>query len=100
MPSKPSIKAKGNGVIIHLRVQPQTSRTRLTVEPTGQLRLAITAPPVDGQANRAVVIALAKVFDVPKQSVSLVSGEKSRDKSVFIDGIDVETVSSLLSELP
>lgn len=100
MPSKPSIKAKDNGVIVHLRVQPKASRTRLIVEPTGQLRLAITAPPVDGHANRAVVIALAKVFDVPKRSVSLVSGEKSRDKSVFIDGIDVETVSSLLSELP
>lgn len=96
MPPKPSIKAKDNGVILHLRVQPKASRNQLTQEPSGKLRLAITAPPIDGKANKAVTVFIAKTLGVPRRSVQLLTGEKSRDKSFFIDDIDVETVCSLL----
>ena len=97
MSQKPSIKAKDNGVILNLRVQPKSSRNQLIVDPSGKLRLAITAPPLDGKANKAVTQFIAKTFGVPKRCVQLISGEKSRDKAVFIDDIDVETVSSVLN---
>ena len=99
MSLKPSIRAKDSGVILHLRVQPKSSRNQLVLEPSGQIRLAITAPPTDGKANKAILQFVAKYFGVPRRSVELISGEKSREKSVFIDGITLETVSSLLNPL-
>ena len=99
MSPKPSIKAKGSGVVLHLRVQPKSSRNQFIVEPSGQIRLAITAPPLDGKANKTVVQFIAKEFGMPKRCVELLSGEKSRDKSVFIDDITLETVSSHLNSL-
>jgi uncharacterized protein len=60
MSPKPSIKAKEAGVVLHVRVQPKSSRNQLIVEPSGQIRLAITAPPLDGKANKAVIQFLAK----------------------------------------
>ncbi|MFP6614967.1 MAG: DUF167 domain-containing protein [Candidatus Hydrogenedentota bacterium] len=96
MSPKPSIKAKDNGVILHLRVQPKASRNQLIHESSGKLRLAITAPPADGKANKAAIVYIAKTFGVPRRCVRILSGEKSREKSVFIDDIDVETVCSIL----
>ena len=50
------------------------------------LVVAVTARPVDGQANRAVVAALAEAFGVRRSAVELVSGQSGRDKTVFIAG--------------
>ena len=97
MSAKPPIKPKDSGVHLHLRVQPNASRNRLIVEDDGRLRLSITTPPVDGKANKAVIATLAKILKVPKRTIQLNAGLTSRDKTLFIDEIDIETVSSLIN---
>lgn len=97
--AKLPIKPKDNGVVLCLRVQPNASRNRLIVEDDGRIRLAITAPAVEGKANKALIAVLSKMFHVPKRVITIISGESSREKRVFIDDIDLETVSSVVQQL-
>lgn len=83
-------------MIISVRVQPRAKRNEVTAE-DGRLRVRVTAPPEDGTANEAVVALLAKSLGVPKRSVAIVRGHRSRDKVVDVDGLSVEEVLARLS---
>jgi uncharacterized protein (TIGR00251 family) len=63
----------------------------------GALKVALTAPPVDGAANKALLEFLAKTLGVPKSGVSLVSGQASRSKVVQVLGIGVEVAEQKLA---
>jgi uncharacterized protein len=92
------IKPNGNCVELNLRVQPKSSRNAYILEPDGRLRVALMAPPIDGKANKALITFIAKFFSIPKRTISLIRGEASREKTVRIEDIDAETVSSLLNK--
>ncbi len=86
------LKEDSGGVIIKIRVQPRASKNQLAGIMDDSLRVRITAPPVDGEANEACVKFLAEVFKVPRQSVQLVSGHTGRNKMIRIAGINAEEV--------
>lgn len=52
------------------------------------LRVRVSAPPVDGKANRALIKLLSRTLGVPSRDVQLTRGQKSRDKTVVIGGLD------------
>ena len=83
----PLIRTTTTGVRIELRVIPRASKTAIAGVRDGRLLLRVTAPPVDGAANVAVIAALAKALDVTRGAVRLVDGETSRNKSVEITGV-------------
>lgn len=90
-------------VNVTVRVRPGASRTRVggRYEPSGapaELTVAVTARPVDGDANRAVIAAVADAFGVRRRQVELVSGATARSKVVRIDD-DPERVAGRLAEL-
>jgi uncharacterized protein (TIGR00251 family) len=62
----------------------------------GELKIALTAPPVDGAANKALVEFVAKLLSLPKGGVSIASGEASRHKVLRVQGIAVEEVARKL----
>lgn len=70
-------------LILHLRVQPKASRDTF-IGPYGEneYKIAITAPPVDGKANRHLLKLLAKAFGLPSSRVELIGGKSSRSKTV------------------
>ncbi|MES9827360.1 MAG: DUF167 family protein [Candidatus Thiodiazotropha sp.] len=72
-----------NDLILHLRVQPKASRDAF-IGPYGEneYKIAITAPPVDGKANRHLLKLLADAFSLPASRVELIGGKSSRSKSV------------------
>jgi uncharacterized protein (TIGR00251 family) len=71
-------------LVLNIRVQPRAAHDGFA-EPTGeQIKLRITAPPVDGKANRHLVAFLAKMFKVAKADISIVAGETGRNKRVRI----------------
>ena len=83
------IKGK-KGVLILLYVQPGASKTTLRGtfgENPARLKLAVHAPPVDGAANRAVIEWLSKKLNISKSKVLIVSGELSRQKNFWIEGL-------------
>jgi hypothetical protein len=71
---------------INLRVIPRARQNKITTDTDGTLRVHITAAPVDGAANGAVIRALAEHFRVPKSQIKIVRGETSRNKIVELPG--------------
>ena len=84
------------GVLIRIYVAPRSSSNRIVGLYNGELKIALTAPPVEGAANKALVEFLAKGLAVPKGSVALVSGESSRHKVVRLSGITAEAAQKKL----
>lgn len=70
-----------------VHVQPRASRSEIAGVHGDALKLRVSAPPVDGAANDAVVELLARVFAVSRRSVMIVAGESSRSKVVEIEGL-------------
>ena len=86
------------GVELSVRVQPRASRNRLVGIQQDELKLALTAPPVDGAANKACRAFLAKHFKLSKSTVRMVGGETSRHKKVLIEGADLKEISASLKQ--
>ena len=78
-----AIRREGEDLLLTLKVQPRSSKDELLWQGE-QLKLRITAPPVDGKANEHLVGYLAKLFRVPKSQVEIVSGESGRDKRIRV----------------
>ena len=70
---------------IHVTVTPRAKRPGVEMATDGSVRVKVSAPAEDGRANTAVIEALAKHFDVPKSSVTIVRGHASRTKLVEIE---------------
>lgn len=62
------------------------------------LKLALTAPPIEGRANQAVIEFFAELFEIPRSSVTIASGETSRNKKVKIAGLTRAAIVARLSE--
>ena len=67
-----------------MRVQPKSSKDEFAEVLGERIKLRITAPPVDGKANKHLIKLLSKWFKVPKSSISIKSGETGRNKHLII----------------
>ena len=85
-----------DGLRIRLRVQPRSSRNRIAGVHGQALKVCVTAPPVDGAANTAVIALLAEVLGVPKGTIAIVTGVAGRDKQVRVSS---SSCASLLAKL-
>jgi len=93
----PWLKAVPGGVELSVLVQPRASRTRVLGEHDGLLKIQLAAPPVDGEANAALVEFLAKLLGVPRRQVSLISGDASRRKRVALQGVEIAQVEAVIT---
>jgi len=92
----PDFKVEGESVSFWLRVKPRAARERLTVDASGELRLDLHAPPVEGQANDACVHFLARALRLPQVCIVILSGHKARRKLLRITGRSAqETVAEI-----
>ncbi|MCG6922916.1 MAG: DUF167 domain-containing protein [Acidobacteria bacterium] len=82
--------------MLRVRVQPRASREALGGEREGALVVRLTAPPVEGAANKALARLLGRVLGVPPSSVRIVSGAGGRQKRITVSGIDVATARERL----
>jgi uncharacterized protein (TIGR00251 family) len=83
--------------IIRVRVLPRTSKNQIVGVDGGVFKVKLTAPPVEGKANKALVQFLAKKLGLPKRDIEIVSGEHSREKSIRINGLSVDEVLGILT---
>jgi uncharacterized protein len=90
------INQRDGAVTFRVRVQPRASRTQITGEQAGAIKLRIAAPPVDGKANEECRKFLAKLVGVSASSVEIISGDSSRDKVIRIRDTSVERVRKAL----
>jgi len=87
----------GAGATLELLVQPRASRTRVVGEHDGRLKVQLAAPPVDGEANAALVEFLAAALGVRKADVVVARGETGRRKTVRVAGVDAAAVEAALA---
>lgn len=87
-----------DGAVLELLVQPRASRTRVAGEHDGRLRIQLAAPPVDGEANAALLAFLAEALGVKKGDVALLAGETGRRKRVRIAGVPAARAAATLLE--
>ncbi len=86
---------RAGAVRFTVRVQPRASRAAIDGLHGDALKLRVSAPPVEGAANEAVVALLADALDVARRAVRIVAGESSRSKVVEVDGVDAARVRAL-----
>jgi len=89
------INTRGATVSFPVRLQPRASKNEITGIHGGAMRVLVTAPPVEGAANEALVGLIAKELRVAKRNVTIVSGASSRNKVVEVIGISPAAVIEL-----
>jgi hypothetical protein len=86
------VTSRAGAVRFSVHVKPRASREKVIGVKEGALELSVTAAPVDGQANDAVVRALATALGVPRRSVTLVAGDTGRTKVIEVAGMTADQV--------
>lgn len=86
----PLLRENEQGLFVPCHVQPKASKTAISGIYGDAIKISLAAPPVDGKANTELMTFFAKKLGVSKSSVSLVSGQTSRRKVIFISGITKE----------
>lgn len=92
-------KPPKTGVTLKVRVQPNASRDQVVGYQEDTLRLRVTAPPLGGKANAAVVSLLAGTLGIPRGRVRILHGHGSREKLVMVESLSAQEVSHRLSPL-
>ena len=82
-----NLKEHAGAVTFDVLVQPRASRAKVGPVHDGRLKVAVTAPPVDGEANAAVVELIARTLGVAKGAVEVVAGASSRRKTIKVHGV-------------
>ena len=78
-------------------VQPRASRAKIGPRHDGRIKIAVTSPPVDGEANAAVIALLADALGIAKSAIEVVAGASSRRKTLRVAGITIEQIERLLA---
>ncbi|MBI4949303.1 MAG: YggU family protein [Deltaproteobacteria bacterium] len=93
----PFIEETPKGVFIRVRLQPRSSKNAVEGVQENSLKIKLTAPPVEGEANRALIEFLSDLLGIRKSAFSIDSGTKSREKRVRVEGLGVKEIAERLS---
>ena len=94
------LQGSREGTILHIRLQPRSSKCEIAGVTDDYLKVRVNAPPVEGAANKACCDFLAKFFGIAKGRVQIISGAKSREKRILLKDLDKETVASQIDGMP
>lgn len=82
------VRATADGIAFDVLVSPRASRARLGPVHGERIKVAVTSPPVDGEANAAVIELVARALGVARGAVEITAGQASRRKTVRVRGVD------------
>ena len=92
------IRESASGATFAIKVHPRAKENALTGELDGALKLSLTAPPIDGKANDACIEFFAKLLKVPRSSVTIASGQTSRNKVIRVAGISAAELRTRIGQ--
>jgi uncharacterized protein (TIGR00251 family) len=98
MPVPNFLHAQPGGVLLSVKLQPRASRNEIGAPLGDELKIKVTAPPVDAAANEALIELLAEKLDCPRGRVELIRGKTSRHKTIKLHGFTPEQVLQAISE--
>ena len=90
------VRDTASGVSFAVKVHPRAKKNAITGEIGDALKVALTAPPVEGKANEACIEFFAKLLKVPRSSVTIAAGQNSRNKLIRVTGLTAEEVARRL----
>jgi len=93
----PWVREVAGAVVLEILVQPRASRTRVVGEHDGRLKVQLAAPPVDGEANAALVAFLADALGARRSDVVIGRGDTGRRKTVRVSGLTAAVARAALS---
>lgn len=87
-----------DGIIVKLKISPNASKNEI-IKTDDVVKVKITAQPVEGKANKALIEFLSKHFKIPKSSIEILRGETSKEKTLLIKISDDDKISMIKSVL-
>ncbi len=84
-----SIKTTDNGIILKIRITPNSAKNQIIIS-DDMIKIKVTAQPIENKANKAVIEYLSKLVKIPKTSISILKGETSKDKTILLQTSDVK----------
>ena len=88
------IRETKEGLIINLKISPNAAKNDILKDETG-VKIKLTAQPIEGKANKALLEFLSKKLKVPKTSIEIIKGETSKDKTLLIKVTDNDKISDI-----
>ena len=88
-------RRRGEAVRFSVHLQPRASKNEIAGLHGTSLKVRVTAPPVDGLANEALIEFLSSALKISRRNVCIISGNSSRTKVIEISGVDVESIQHL-----
>ena len=92
------IKEVEEGIIVSLKIVPNSSKNDIVLE-EGFVKVKITAQPIEGKANKALVEYLSKLFKIPKTSIEIIKGETSKEKTLLFKTTDINKRTEIIFAL-
>lgn len=86
-------------ITVDILVQPRASRAKIGPMHDGRIKIAVTAPPVDGEANAQVIELFARRLGIARGDIAIVAGASSRRKTLRIENITRQQIEELIKEL-
>jgi uncharacterized protein (TIGR00251 family) len=93
-----SIRDTPDGATFQVKVQPRAKKSAIVGEVGEALKLALTAPAIEGRANQACIAFLAELLNVPRSSVTIAAGQSSRNKVIRVAGMTAKQIEARLSK--
>jgi uncharacterized protein len=91
-----AIRESGDGMTFAIRVHPRAKKNAITGEIGDALKISLTAPPIEGRANKACIAFLAELLNLPRSSITITCGQNSRNKIIHVAGVGAEWVRGRL----
>jgi uncharacterized protein len=93
-----AIHESGQGITFAVKVHPRAKKNAITGELGDALKVSLTTPPVEGRANEACIEFFAKLLKVPRSSVTIASGQTSRNKVIRVAGISAAELRNRIGQ--
>jgi len=91
------IRETEDGATFAVKVHPRARKNAITGEIGNALKVSLTTPPVEGRANEACIEFFAKLLKVPRSSVTIASGQSSRNKVIRVAGLTAQEVRARIA---
>ena len=92
------LKESQAGTTFAVKIHPRAKNNAITGQVGDALKVALTAPPIDGKANQACIEFFAKLLNVPRSSVTIAAGQTSRNKVIRVAGLTAQQVRERLGD--
>jgi len=86
--------------ILKVRVTPRARKNEISeFLPDGTIKIRLTAPPVEGKANKSLIKILSSILDIPRSNIEIVSGLKGRNKIIRVIGMDQKSINRRIEQI-